>query len=71
VDIWLLSLVLVAILIGWIVGRWMPTGQASTANGSKSYSESYVKGLNYLLADDSNKAIETFSELIKVNADTV
>ncbi len=70
-DIWLLSLVLVAIFIGWIVGRWMPAGQASTANGSKSYSESYVKGLNYLLADDSNKAIETFSELIKVNADTV
>ena len=49
----------------------MPIGNSSTANGSKNYSESYVKGLNYLLTDDSNKAIETFSELIKVNADTV
>ncbi len=70
-DIWLFSLVLSAILIGWIVGRWMPIGKISTTNGSKNYSESYVKGLNYLLSDDSNKAIETFSEIIKVNADTV
>jgi lipopolysaccharide biosynthesis regulator YciM len=70
-DIWLLSLVLVAILIGWIFGRWLPVGNISIANGSKNYSESFVKGLNYLLSDDSNKAIETFSELIKVNADTV
>jgi lipopolysaccharide biosynthesis regulator YciM len=71
VDIWLLSLILVAILIGWIFGRWMPHGKIVTADGSRNYSESYVKGLNYLLSDDSNKAIETFSELIKVNADTV
>ena len=70
-DIWLLSLVLVAILIGWIVGRWMPSPKNSRPGGSKDYSESYVKGLNYLLTDDANKAIETFSELIKVNADTV
>jgi len=49
----------------------MPFGKISTPIGSKDYSESYVKGLNYLLSDDSNKAIETFSELIKVNADTV
>lgn len=70
-DIWLLSLVLVAILIGWVIGRWMPAPNVSGSGGSKDYSESYVKGLNYLLADDANKAIETFSELIKVNADTV
>lgn len=49
----------------------MPGGKISTTNGSKNYSESYVKGLNYLLSDDSDKAIETFSELIKVNAATV
>ena len=35
-DIWLLSLVLSAILIGWIVGRWMPFGKISTASGSFS-----------------------------------
>ena len=49
----------------------MPAPKISGSGGSKDYSESYVKGLNYLLADDANKAIETFSELIKVNADTV
>jgi len=70
-DIWLLALVLVAILIGWVVGRWMPASKNYSSSDSLNYSESYVKGLNYLLSDDSQKAIETFSELIKVNADTV
>lgn len=70
-DIWLLSLVIVAISVGWALGRWMPFGKTSSTNDSKNYSESYVKGLNYLLSDDSNKAIETFSELIKLNAETV
>ena len=70
-DIWLLSLVLVAILIGWVVGRWMHSGKKYSSSDSINYSESYIKGLNYLLTDDSQKAIETFSELIKVNADTV
>ena len=49
----------------------MPSSKISSNSGSKNHSESYVKGLNYLLTDDSDKAIETFSELIKVNADTV
>lgn len=70
-DIWLLSLVLVAILIGWVVGRWIPAGKIYSSSDSLNYSEFYVKGLNYLLSDDSQKAIETFSELIKINADTV
>ena len=70
-DIWLLSLVLVAILIGWIIGRWAPISKIYSPRDSVDYSESYVKGLNYLLTDDSQKALETFSELVKVNADTV
>ena len=49
----------------------MLTSKISTATGFKNYSEFYVKGLNYLLSDDSSKAIETFSELIEVDADTV
>ena len=70
-DIWLFLLILIAILIGWIVGRWAPTGKFSSSSESISNYESYVKGLNYLLIDDSQKAIETFSELVKENADTV
>ena len=70
-DIWLLLLILVAIMIGWVLGRWAPTGKFSSSSESISSYESYVKGLNYLLIDDSQKAIETFSDLVKENADTV
>lgn len=70
-DIWLLSLVLVAMLIGWIIGRWKPSVKNLTSYRSGNYAESYIKGLNYLLADDSQKAVEVFSELIKVNTETI
>jgi len=71
VDIWLFLLVLVAILIGWIIGRWKPFTKKPSSNSSASYSESYIKGLNYLLSDDSHKAVEIFSELIKVDTETI
>ena len=58
-------------LIGWIIGRWKPSVKKFSNYISASYSESYIKGLNYLLADDSQKAVEIFSELIKVNTETI
>ena len=70
-DIWLLSLVLAAIFIGWIIGRWKPSVKKFSNYRSGNYAESYIKGLNYLLADDSQKAVEIFSELIKVNTETI
>lgn len=70
-DIWLLSLVLAALLIGWIIGRWKPSVKKLSNYHSGIYSESYIKGLNYLLSDDSQKAVEIFSELIKVNTETI
>jgi len=71
VDIWLLSLVLVALLIGWIIGRWKPSIKKLSSYRSGNYSESYIKGLNYLLSDNSQKAVEIFSELIQVNTETI
>jgi lipopolysaccharide biosynthesis regulator YciM len=58
-------------LIGWIIGRWKPFAKNSSSYGSVNYSESYIKGLNYLLSDDSHKAVEIFSELIKVDTETI
>jgi lipopolysaccharide biosynthesis regulator YciM len=71
VDIWLLSLILVAMLIGWIIGRWKPSFKNLSSFQSGNYSESYIKGLNYLLSDNSHKAVEIFSELITVNTETI
>ena len=70
-DIWLFLLILVAILIGWLLGRWQPFHRKSGAAAADRFSESYARGLNYLLADDSDNAIKTFTDLIEVNKDTI
>ena len=70
-DIWLFLLVLVAIIIGWLLGRWQPFKKNSAEKHPDQFSERYAKGLNYLLADDSDNAIKIFTDLIEVNKDTI
>ena len=70
-DIWLFSLVLVSVIAGWGLGRWRPFARTNSEQKEERYSESYSKGLNYLLLDDSENAIKVFSELIELNRDTV
>ena len=69
-DIWLLLLVLVAILVGWLLGRWRPFKKKSRKQDNQ-FSESYARGLNYLLSDDSDSAIRIFTDLIEVNKETI
>ncbi|MEM7561945.1 MAG: lipopolysaccharide assembly protein LapB [Pseudomonadota bacterium] len=70
-DIWLLLLVLVALLVGWILGRWRPFKKKSRKQQANLFSESYARGLNYLLSDDSDSAIRIFTDLIEVNKETI
>jgi lipopolysaccharide biosynthesis regulator YciM len=70
-DIWLFLLVLVAIIIGWLLGRWQPFKKNSAQQPPDQFSERYARGLNYLLADDSDNAIKIFTDLIEVNTDTI
>ena len=70
-DIWLFLLVLSAILIGWLLGRWQPFKRRNTEQPTEQFSERYAKGLNYLLAEDSDNAIRIFTDLIEVNKDTI
>ena len=70
-DIWLFLLVLASIIIGWLLGRWQPFKKNGKKQQSDRFSESYAKGLNYLLADDSDNAIKIFTDLIEVNTDTI
>jgi len=69
-DIWLFLLILAAIFIGWLLGRWQPFHKQSVRQAD-ILSEKYAKGLNYLLADDSDNAIKIFTDLIEVNRDTI
>ena len=70
-DIWLLLLILLAIIIGWLLGRWQPFKKKSKKKQADLFSESYARGLNYLLSDDSDSAIKIFTDLIEVNKETI
>lgn len=70
-DFWLLSLVLLSISIGWILGKWRPFKKKDTPNQFENCSDSYAKGLNYLLSDDSENAIKVFTKIIEVNPNTI
>ena len=70
-DIWLFALVFAAVLSGWLLGRWQPFRKKEGELVSDHLSEHYAKGLNYLLADDSDNAIRIFTDLIEVNRDTI
>ena len=69
-DIWLFLLILSAILIGWLLGRWQPF-KKSNAQHSDLFTEKYASGLNYLLSDDSDNAIKIFTDLVDVNKETI
>ena len=72
-DIWLLSLIMISLLIGWIFGRWTRPRKRDKKNSKAilSASGSYAKGLNFLLNNESDKAIRTFTELVEVDPDTI
>jgi lipopolysaccharide biosynthesis regulator YciM len=71
VDTWLFLIILAAIFIGWLLGRWQPFRKKSTGVENDQFSVRYARGLNYLLADDSDNAIKIFTDLIEVNTDTI
>lgn len=71
-DIWFPALVFLALFGGWIFGRFTRPKKTTSSQGDlANCSESYIQGLNYLLANKSDKAIELFVELIKVDRDTI
>lgn len=59
----------IAALSGWYYGRKSTRSEpGSAANG---LSQDYFKGLNYLLNDRPDKAIEIFVKVLEVDSDTV
>lgn len=73
-DIWaILVIILVSLLIGWIYGRFSAPARNKNPhkNDPVDCTESYIQGLNYLLTNKSDKAIELFIDLIKVDKETM
>jgi lipopolysaccharide biosynthesis regulator YciM len=69
-DIWLIIPLVIAIFIGWLLGR----NSAVCANKPASNSmlnRDYFVGLDYLLNEKTDEAIESFIRALEVNSDTI
>src|SRR4051812_9000215 len=62
----LLLLLPVAAFSGWMVAK-----QSKQLNQSERLSRDYFVGLNFLLEEQPDKAVEVFIKLLEVNSDTV
>ncbi len=60
----------VAAFSGWIIGRRGRT-DAGGPDGREALRGDYFQGLNYLLNEQPDKAIEVFTRMVEVDADTV
>jgi lipopolysaccharide biosynthesis regulator YciM len=66
---WLFLLLPVAAFSGWYIARKQYQQQGSTL--SSGLNPAYFKGLNYLLDEQPDKAIDVFIGLLEVNSETV
>ena len=57
----------VAALSGWVIGR---RGATEPAGRGRPLQQEYFQGLNYLLSEQPDKAIEVFTRMVEVDADT-
>lgn len=64
-------LLLLAVIAGWLLGRLTAGGRKSRSNGGRNIFEDYFVGLNYLLNDEPDEAIDTFIKALEVNSETI
>src|SRR5210317_311267 len=69
IEYLLLLLLPVAVYFGWWLAR--AYGRRSLHKRNRLFSDQYFQGLNYLLNEQPDKAIQVFLELAEVNQDTV
>lgn len=67
---WLLGLLVAATLaVGWLLHAWI--GRRRAVRPGNSLSEDYFRGLNYLLNEQPDKALEVFIKMVEVDSDTI
>ena len=69
VEIYLL--LLLAIVVGWVLGRIGPGSRRSRRDRTGEIFNEYFVGLNYLLNDEPDEAIDTFIKALELNSDTI
>ncbi len=67
-DLLLLFILILAVGIGWWLGR---KSKQMVLTQPKNFSKEYFKGLNFLLDERPDAAIDAFFQVLEVNKDTV
>src|SRR5436190_23482310 len=65
---WLLALTVLFFALGWVAAR---IDIKHRVTGSRALPLSYFRGLNFLLNEQPDKAIESFIEVVKVDPQTI
>ena len=64
-------ILLAAVFAGWLLGRLTSSQNSAKPKKANDFFEGYFVGLNYLLNDEPDEAIDTFIKGIEMNADTI
>lgn len=70
-DYLLLSLLFVAIGVGWLLGRFSGHSQRSNTGANAPLPPQYYRGLNFLLDGSQDGAIDAFTQALAVNSETL
>ena len=68
-DLLLISLLFIAVGLGWLLGRFR--GASPSVTTSNSLQHEYFAGLDYLLSEKTDEAIDSFIRALEVNSDTL
>lgn len=63
-------LLLLAVIAGWLMGRFGSRFKSAPRDSQEIFQDYFV-GLNYLLNDEPDEAIDTFIKALEVNNDTI
>ncbi len=66
-----LALLPVAALSGWLLARRSKPGKGGRQGAKKAFNAHYFEGLNYVLNEQPDKAIEVFCRIMEVDSDTI
>ncbi|MDH3976624.1 MAG: tetratricopeptide repeat protein [Deltaproteobacteria bacterium] len=64
-------LLLIGFLAGYALSEFLLRGKQRKGDREKGDNSAYLNGINYILSNEPDKAIEAFSRAVQINSDTI